>query len=262
MKLIISDLDGTLLNKNSDVSENTIKVIKELVKTTDIKFAIATGRGYHSAAPIKRKIGLDIYMICNNGANIYDREEKIIGENFISEDLAKKMIKIFTENKIDYKGFKGLDLYMPEYGDVIDEDIKREHNLIVVKDIEKDVRELEKFIILNETKEVIDKVRKLMEENFSEELEIVLSSPVCLDLNVKNCSKKLGVEQIIKELDILPEDILAFGDSENDYKMLNFVGKAVAMKDSFMSKRLEKTTFLTNDEDGVADYIEKIILKK
>ncbi|MBS9775938.1 MAG: HAD-IIB family hydrolase, partial [Fusobacterium sp.] len=84
----------------------------------------------------------------------------------------------------------------------------------------------------------------------------------CLDLNVKNCSKRLGVKQIMEELKISSEDILAFGDSENDYKMLNFVGKAVAMKDSFMSKKLNETTFLTNDEDGVADYIEKMILKK
>lgn len=262
MKLIISDLDGTLLNNEGDVNQHTIDVIRELVEKTDVKFAIATGRGYDSAIKIKRKIGLDIYMICNNGANIYDEKEVLIEKNFIPKELCQKIIKIFTENKIDYKAFKGLDFYLPEYGDVVEEDIQKEYNMIVVKDIEKDIKELEKILVINETKEVLENARKLVEENFSEYLEIVISSPVCLDLNVKNCSKKLGVERIIKELKISPEDIMAFGDSENDYKMLKFIGKPIAMKDSYMSKHLKNSTFLTNDENGLADYIEKMILKK
>lgn len=53
MKLIVSDLDGTILNNESDVSEKTIQVIKKLVRETDIEFAIATGRGYASTKRIK-----------------------------------------------------------------------------------------------------------------------------------------------------------------------------------------------------------------
>ena len=77
MKLVVSDLDGTLLNDDSEVSNETIQAIKRL-KENGIEFAIATGRSFNSANKIRKKIGLEIYFICNNGANIYNKNGKMI----------------------------------------------------------------------------------------------------------------------------------------------------------------------------------------
>ena len=104
----------------------------------------------------------------------------------------------------------------------------------------------------------IKAIKDLIHKNFDDELEIVISADDCLDLNIKGCSKKGGVEYISQELEINPKEIMAFGDSGNDYKMLKFVGHPVAMKDSFMAKRdFENKTDFTNDESGVAKYLQK-----
>ena len=107
-------------------------------------------------------------------------------------------------------------------------------------------------------KNFIKAIKDLIHNKFDSELEIVISADDCLDLNIKGCSKRGGVEYISQELKINPKEIMAFGDSGNDYKMLKFVGHPVAMKDSFMSKRdFENKTDFTNDESGVAKYLQK-----
>ncbi|WP_339000978.1 Cof-type HAD-IIB family hydrolase [Fusobacterium animalis] len=260
MKLVVSDLDGTLLNDDSEVSNETIQAIKKL-KDNGVEFAIATGRSFNSANKIRKKIGLEIYLICNNGANIYNKDGKMIKNNIMPADLIRKIVKFLTDNNIGYFGYDGTgeNFYVPENME-IDPILLKEHiphYIRNLEDIEK-LPALEKILIIEENPERIYEIKDLMDKNFGNELEIVISADDCLDLNIKGCSKKGGVECISKELKINPKEIMAFGDSGNDYKMLKYVGHPVAMKDSFMAKRdFENKTDFTNDESGVAKYLQK-----
>lgn len=259
MKLIVIDLDGTLLNNEGIVTEKTKDILKK-IKEKGIEIAIATGRSYNSAGKIRENIGIDMYLVCNNGANIYNKDGSLLKRNLIPADLSKKIIKILDDNKVNYKGFLGLDVFLPKYAK-IHEEIKSEHNLIFLENFDT-LPELEKILIIEENPKRLIEVKELMIENFERELEIVISSVDCLDLNAKNCSKKYGVELISQKLDVNVQDIMAFGDSENDYKMLCYVGIPVAMKNSYMStKGFKNITYLTNDENGVADYLERKFLK-
>ena len=69
MKFVVSDLDGTLLHSHNIVSEYTIRTIDKLVKK-NVNFAIATGRGQQGVQGILKQLGINPYLICNNGANI------------------------------------------------------------------------------------------------------------------------------------------------------------------------------------------------
>ena len=260
MKLVVSDLDGTLLNDDSEVSNETIEMIKRL-KENGIEFAIATGRSFNSANKIRKKIGLEIYLICNNGANIYNKNGELIKNNVMPADLIRKVVRFLTENKIGYFAFdgSGANFYVP-YGTEIDDEFLKEHIPHYIKSSEDIDRlpALEKILIIEEDSERIYEIKDLIHDNFDDELEIVISADDCLDLNIKGCSKRGGVEYISQELEINPKEIMAFGDSGNDYKMLKYVGHPVAMKDSFMSKRdFENKTDFTNDESGVAKYLQQ-----
>ena len=260
MKLVVSDLDGTLLNDDSEVSLETIQAIKRL-KEKGIEFAIATGRSFNSANKIRKKIGLEIYLICNNGANIYNKNGELIKNNVMPADLIRKVVRFLTENKIGYFGFdgSGANFYVP-YSTEIDDEFLKEHIPHYIKNSEDIDRlpALEKILIIEEDSERIYEIKDLIHDNFDDELEIVISADDCLDLNIKGCSKRGGVEYISQELEINPKEIMAFGDSGNDYKMLKYVGHPVAMKDSFMAKRdFENKTDFTNDESGVAKYLEQ-----
>ena len=230
MKLVVSDLDGTLLNDDSAVSNETVEMIKRL-KENGIEFAIATGRSFNSANKIRKKIGLEIYLICNNGANIYNKDGQLIKNNVMPAELIRKVIKFLTENNIGYFAFdgSGINFYVPADME-IDPTLLKEHIPHYIKNL-KDIEELpalEKILIIEEDTERIYEIKDLIHNKFDSELEIN------------------------------PKEIMAFGDSGNDYKMLKFVGHPVAMKDSFMAKRdFENKTDFTNDESGVAKYLQK-----
>lgn len=259
MELIVSDLDGTLLNNNGIVTEKSIDILRK-IKEKGYEIAIATGRSYNSAGKIRKIIDVEMYMICNNGANIYNKDGSILKTNLIPSSLGKEAIKILDEEKVNYKAFNGLDVYLPKYAR-IHEEIKNEHKLTFLEDFNI-LPDLEKVLIIEDDEKKLFRVKDLMFKHFKDNLEIVISSSDCLDLNMKNCSKKMGVKVISEKLGINSKNIMAFGDSGNDYKMLKFVGYPVAMKDSYMStKDFKYKTYFTNDEDGVADYLERKFLK-
>ena len=85
MKIIVSDLDGTLLDENSKITDYTRETIKKLNRL-GVEIIIATGRGEASAIRFKNQLGIDTYIICNNGANIYDKDENMIFEKVISKE--------------------------------------------------------------------------------------------------------------------------------------------------------------------------------
>lgn len=258
MKLIVSDLDGTLLNNEGKVTEKSKEILKK-IKEKGYEIAIATGRSFHSANLIREFIGIEMYLICNNGANIYNKDGSILKRHFIPIELSKKIIDILHKEKISYKAFNGIDVYLPTFGEVYEE-IRKEHNLFFIEN-SSCIPELDKVLIIEENYKRLFEIRDLMFKYFENELEIVISSEDCLDLNMKNCSKKLGIETIAEALKIEIRNIMAFGDSGNDYKMLNLVGYPVAMKNSYMStKGFKNITYFTNDENGVADFLEKKIL--
>mgnify|MGYP000855040581 FL=1 len=169
MKLVVSDLDGTLLNDDSEVSLETIQAIKQL-KEKGIEFAIATGRSFNSANKIRKKIGLEIYLICNNGANIYNKNGELIKNNVMPADLIRKVVRFLTENKIGYFGFdgSGANFYVP-YGTEIDDEFLKEHTPHYIKsseDIDK-LPALEKILIIEEDSERIYEIKDLISSIFS-----------------------------------------------------------------------------------------------
>ena len=242
MKWIISDLDGTLLNDDRTVGIKTISGIRTLLKK-GYPFVIATGRGFASANTIREKLGVAIYMICNNGATIYSPKGELIFENYIPVDIVKKVTAYLEKQRVDYRGFFQNYYFIPSYGR---KDEKRVEYKAIVLEREEDFQHLEKLLVV--------------QEEIGKDLTITLSSSECLDINSKNCSKATGVQKVASYLSLDLKDAIAFGDSENDFAMLASVGKAVSMKGTYAAQEKEyEVTEYSNHEDGVIRHLEKYI---
>lgn len=145
MKWIISDLDGTLLNDDRTVGIKTISGIRTLLKK-GYPFVIATGRGFASANTIREKLGVAIYMICNNGATIYSPKGELIFENYIPVDVVKKVTAYLEKYRVDYRGFFQNYYFMPSYGR---KDEKRVEYKAIVLEREEDFQHLEKLLVVD-----------------------------------------------------------------------------------------------------------------
>lgn len=255
MRLVVSDLDGTLLNEKSEISDRTRLVIRKLIES-GVDFAIATGRGIGTVRAFKERIGHDIYLICNNGANIYDKEEETIFEKVITEDVTEKLIKYFREKKVTYNGFYKKNLFIDEGSEESILTIETGFNLVRLKNA-KEFPFMTKMIVKDDP-EIIKELCYDMRSKFSGYVDITISQPRCLDIVDKDCSKGKGIKLISEKLNIPLESIMAFGDGENDFDMLKVVGHPVVMENGLdiIKEKIENKAG-KNIENGVAEYLEK-----
>lgn len=255
MKLIVSDLDGTLLNEKRVISKETKKILNELY-LKGIDFAFASGRGIESVIPFRNFLGINAYFICNNGASIYDENENLIYESPINEKNVEKLIYYFREKNINFNGFYKNELFIDNFNKNKIVTLETQYNII---ELEKRKRfpKMIKLIVRGSESSIIS-LKKEMINLFSEFLDITISHPTCLDIVSIHATKGNGIRLLSEKLNISTCDIIAFGDGGNDLDMLKTVGHPVIMENSTSELKTSiKNQTLSNIEDGVAYYLKK-----
>lgn len=256
MKFVISDLDGTLLYSHDTISEYTVKTVKKLIDS-DINFAIATGRGQQGVQKFLKQLGINPYLICNNGANIYSPDGKCIFDKRIPKNIVTEILKEIRRNNLFYSAFQN-EFYFHSKEEPVEDFTSRPLFIEIAVEKEEDVPDLNKIIVTDDDPQVLVNLLNILKEKFSHLVEIMLSQPTCLDVAPKNCSKGTGIENLAKIFNLTTDDFMAFGDGENDLDMLKTVGHPVIMENSQeILKSLFSTVTLSNKEDGVARYLEK-----
>ena len=92
-KAVISDLDGTLLNDRSKISDFTRETVREVIDR-GVKFYIATGRNYGLAKAVMDELGITIPLISANGARINDEDGEVIFEDLLGKEEAEKILEV------------------------------------------------------------------------------------------------------------------------------------------------------------------------
>ncbi|WP_187296250.1 Cof-type HAD-IIB family hydrolase [Tepidibacter mesophilus] len=262
-KAIISDLDGTLLNSNHRVSEYTKSVIEKVVKK-GIKFFIATGRHHKDASHIKEQLNLDTVLITSNGSRAHNfKNEKLLCHNIDSE-ISKSILKMKFDEDIHVNVYQE-DHWLVEkenewLGDFNDESSFM-YKMVDFKNL--DSYECIKFFFICNDGNKLKLVKEEIESKFSDYVHATFSLPICLEVMAKGVSKGAALEEILKDYGISSNEVIAFGDGFNDFEMLSSVGKGLVMgnADENLKKALPDNDIIkTNNEDGVAKYIEGLFL--
>lgn len=269
--IIFTDLDGTLLNSDSVITEYTYNVLKNYTEQGNI-LVLSSGRSLKSVKKVKNDLKLDfkgMYICASNGTQVYDCEtDEIIFEERMNMDDVKK---IFALNK-------SMDIHIQTYSD---------EELIVHKsDKESDyycircplpVMECNnpadtlKFppckmlaIDLND-KSRLDKLSDYISEEYPH-LTTLFSNPMYLEIFSSKAGKGNSLRYLCEHLSIPITCSYAFGDEENDIAMLEAAGTGVAMKNAnpILKNYANDITQFDNTCDGLARYIEAKIncLKK
>lgn len=255
MKLIVCDLDGTLLNNKKEISKNAKTILKRL-DSMGISFAFASGRDINSILPFRNFLDLNSYFICNNGATVYDQEKNLIYKTFIDKKNVEKIIKYLRKKEVNFNGFFDGQIFVDNL----------EKNKIVTIEKADNIFELEKEasfphmikIIVKEEKSTIKFLKKDMIALFSDFLDITISHPNCLDIVSIHATKGKALKLLSDTIDIPLSEVIAFGDGGNDLDMLKIVGHPVIMENSSEKIKCQiENKALSNDEDGVAVYLKK-----
>lgn len=265
MKMIVLDLDGTILNKDRKISESTKKYLNKLKKDGYI-VVIATGRIYASA--LKATDGADFanYVISDTGACIYERLNSApIFTNFIDTETAKAMFDYYNENcrYVDICDKNTIFKYSdePEYSEVI-ETTKDRYYII------NNCSEISHITISMKTNEDVMRVYNDLRSKFTN-LEIIImqdsfSERKWIEMMAKGTSKYNSINNLANYLNIKNEEIIAFGDGLNDIEMLEKCGYGVALDNALpaVKNKANDVTTLDHNNDGVINYLKEHLYDK
>lgn len=283
IKLIASDMDGTLLNNNHDIDKETVEAIRK-AEEAGIIFAISTGREYESVKPILDKHNIKAQCILSNGAEYRDEEGNILDKVNINEESAKRVIDILEKNNLSARIFTNKGVFTTStreealkevmyrtmsFNPDLTEDEAREISenlgffigLQYIEDINKFFEEgieIRKFVAFNKDIDLIDKMKKVISE--IEGLAISSSFIDNIEITDINAQKGIILEQVAVKMGIDREEVMILGDSFNDYSMFEIFEETVAMENAIPEvKAVAKYITDTNDNLGVAKAIYNVL---
>ena len=283
IKLIASDMDGTLLNNNHLIPKENLEAIKK-AEEMGVKFAISTGRMYEDVKPLLDECGLRCQCIVLNGGEYIDEDGNVLEGIYIGKEEACKIINMIKNEDIVAEIYTSDGLYTvntkedaltevayriiafdPEtsFEDAVE--IAKTHphfvNLKYIKDVEEflnsDIK-IGKFVAFYNDEETTVKVKSKLEA--IEGLAITSTFTKNIEINNKEAQKGLILAKVAEKMGIKREEVMVLGDSFNDYSMFTEFTESFAMENAIPQiKQIAKYITDTNDNAGVAKAIYKIL---
>ncbi len=286
-KLVVVDLDGTMLNSYGIVTENTKNIIRQTIDR-GIDVIIASGRPIDSIKTIAKEIGSENYFIAGNGALIYDmKKNEIIYDRFLPKNKVLEIIKICEENSISYNVYTDQTILATalKYNVLYyqKENLKKEESkqtkISMIQNMYEYVKNKkeEKYLKIticddNQTvfQSIIRKLRKIQgievldvshmsRKTIKQGTEEITIAYYYTEITIQNVDKWNAIEFLMQKLNISKEEIVAIGDNVNDKKMIQEAGLGVAMGGSTPEiTQIADDVTTSNNEEGVAKVLQKI----
>lgn len=284
IKLISSDMDGTLLDSYRQITQVNIDAIRTL-QDSGIEFIINTGREYQNVIEILDKAGLKCDMICSNGSCGYDKEGNLLFEHSIPTETVKQIFEVFHQSdlvptpfsqmgRISLLSKDELQKYTKEvmipamqinHPDFVYTDQEFEELISQVTYVggesglfDSEHRVL-KIISQSTNPDALLRLRAELENIPG--LAVVSTAPTDIEITSIEAQKGIGLMDYAERKGMIPDEIVAIGDSENDYSMLSIPGiHSVAMANATEAiKNICVYQTRANTKDGIA-YIIRCIL--
>ena len=263
MKLLAIDLDDTLLRDDNTVSDYTKTVLKK-AQDKGIEVLIATGRMYQTAYPVAHHLGLgDVPMVLYSGGVIQRVESKeLIWERAIPPEVARKVLSIAKEHNIYIQSYIDDELLVHSETEFsrLYEEITGAKAVYVGDAIYEPQKGANKLLVVEEPERMTE-VIAILSKTLGDMVDLVRSKINFLEIVAPNVSKGEALTFMGKRLGISLEDMISFGNSENDISMLQATGHSVAVGNAEEPvKTIAKEVCDTNENDGVAKWIDANVL--
>jgi len=262
IKMIVSDIDGTLLTEGTDrLNPEYYEAIREL-KKKGILFVAASGRQYASMRYVLEPVADDVIFASENGTNI-TKEGKDILNSYMDRDMAEAVIRFFRKmdgcdtmlctprtQYFETKNQKFLDWMINGY----------HSNTEVVEDLLLYVNQANKVSVYREAGS--EAVRDEVMNAFSDKLNVAVSGTVWIDLMNKETDKSAAVVYLQEMLGISKEETMVFGDNCNDLGMFQCGTETFAVENAHPQLiAAAKHVIPSPEKNGVLGVLKELLLK-
>jgi Cof subfamily protein (haloacid dehalogenase superfamily) len=261
-KMIALDLDGTLNNDDKKITQRT-KDALIAVQKQGVIVVLASGRQAPGLRRESEALELENHhgiLLSYNGGKIIDATTKeVIYEKSIPGKIAKRLLRHLEALPVTPIVDDGEYIYTTDRdGYRIWEERQNNLGLKMVNNIADELVFNPVKVLIAAPNEVLMPTSEKIIPHFEKELSFVLSAPFYLEATMKGISKAGSLQTVCDILNIKPEEVMAFGDAQNDLSMIRFAGLGVAMGNACEElKAAADEITLSNNDDGIAHVLEK-----
>lgn len=239
-KLLALDMDGTLLDEHSKISEENAKWIHAALDE-GVTVMFSTGRGVQSALPYAEELKLRSPIVAVNGSDVWKEPNVLLKRVLMDVQLIRSMHELAAEYDTWFWAYAVEGVFNKE---------KWTEDITGIEWL--------KFGFYTEEADKLASIRRTLES--WNVLEITNSHPSNLELNPKGISKASGLNEVCKLLGLDMSQVIAMGDSLNDMAMIRAAGLGIAMGNAQEElKKAAKLVTVTNNESAVARVIREHI---
>lgn len=266
IRVIATDMDGTLLDPKGQLDLPRLEKILDKLDQCDIRFVIATGNEVHRMRQLLGHLADRVVLVVANGARIFENNELIQAQtwddaivdralaHFKGRECQDQFVVTAMNGGFVKEGtvFTELDKFMtPE----MIEQLYQRMNFVDEFDPNLFGGVLKMSMVVGE--ERLDSVLQEINDLFDGHVRAVSSGYGCIDILQDGIHKAWGLVELLKRWNLKPEQIMAFGDSENDIEMLELAGISYAMENAEESvKRVATKVAPANSQAGVYKVLE------
>ena len=263
-KLICSDIDGTLLGKNRELSQMTIR---EVQRVSPIPFVLISSRMPKAMRHLQSQLGnVTMPLIAYNGGLVLHNNQ-VLHSAFIDNSVLEAVIDLCKKTTIHLSLYFEDEWYVPSMDSWANKEV---HNTkvtptikaskSVLRDWKNEGKGAHKIMCMGDETEM-DILYKALENSFSREIMCYRSKPTYIEISHRSVSKKTAIDVLLNSCytNITMENVVAFGDNYNDIEMLKAVGLGVAVSNAIEEVlQIANKITDTNKNDGVAKFIQEL----
>lgn len=278
IKLLLTDVDGTLVTKEKCLTDRAIEAVKKL-RAAGIEFAITSGRPPKGMQMLIKPLAITIPIAAFNGGLFVKPDLSIVEEHVLNQDIVEPIIQMIEAHGLAVWIYRGNDWFVHErHGAHVDrEEWTVKFPPIVVESYEGKMDKVAKIVGVSDDLDAVLKCEKAVQEKYANEVHSKQSSPnrdgdtptvsaarsqpYYLDVTHLSANKGGVVLTLARMLNLKPEQIATIGDMANDVSMFKKGGVSIAMgqaSDEVKKAATEVTT--SSEEEGFANAVEKFIL--
>ena len=271
IKVIATDMDGTLLDPRGQLDLPRLEKILDQLDQRGIRFVIATGNEIHRMRQLLGHLAERVVLVVANGARIFEHNELLQAQTW-DDDIVDKALAHFKGRECQDQFvvtamnggfvkegtvFTELDKFMtPE----MIKKLYQRMNFVDEFDSSLLGGVLKMSMVVGEERS--ESVLQEINDLFDGHVRAVSSGYGCIDILQDGIHKAWGLEELLKRWDLKSEQIMAFGDSENDIEMLEMAGISYAMENAEERvKEIATEVAPANSQAGVYQVLENWLEK-
>jgi Cof subfamily protein (haloacid dehalogenase superfamily) len=264
IRLLLADVDGTLVTPAKALTEAAIAAVREL-GDAGVLFAITSGRPPRGMRMLVEPLRLQTPIAAFNGGLLVDREMKVIEQRTIPPELVPEAISLLRAHGLDVWLYRGADWFVQ---DVDGAHVDREAATVQFAptpraDYDGLVDAIAKIVGVGDDHDAVARAASAAQERFGDRVSAARSQPYYVDVTHPQANKGSVVEYLSARYEIPGEQIATIGDMPNDVLMFARSGLSIAMGNSDREvQRAARRVTGPNDKDGLAEAVRRFVLPR